>query len=133
MFKNIWVVGTRLTAEYSLRSDGKVDVTNTCRIDGVQGRTKTANGRARFETEDRSLAALEVSFFLWFYGQYWVVDLAEDYSWAAISNQKGSTLWILSRTPTLAKPLVDTILGRLESKGLQTQAFQYQTQEGCWP
>jgi apolipoprotein D and lipocalin family protein len=120
------------TAEYSLREDGKIDVVNTCRLNGVDGRVKKAEGKARFEGSDRSLGALEVSFFLWFYGQYWVVDLADDYSWAAVSNKKGSTLWILARSPSVPQPLLDSILARLESKGLRTNSFQLQTQEGCW-
>jgi len=44
---------------------------------------------------------LKVQFFWSFKGNYWIIDLASDYSWAIVSDPKLKTLWILSRTKTM--------------------------------
>lgn len=37
----------------------------------------------------------------WVWGDYWIIGLADDYSWATVGSPDRETLWILSRTPTL--------------------------------
>jgi apolipoprotein D and lipocalin family protein len=45
-----------------------------------------------------------VSFFGPFFGDYWVLDHADDYAWSIVGEPSGRYLWILSRnaTPTPA-------------------------------
>jgi apolipoprotein D and lipocalin family protein len=107
-------------ARYSLNDDGTVRVLNRCRKKGPEGKLNEAEGRARFEGEDETRAALEVSFFLWFYGQYWVVDLDPDYQWAVVSNAPGSTLWVLARDPEFPQDQVEALLAKAERKGIDT-------------
>lgn len=93
-----------VSATYTKRSDGRIDVLNRCRtVDG----TAEANGIARIVDRTTS-AKLKVRFapaFLSFlpqvWGDYWVIGLAEDYSWAVVGSPDREYLWILSRTPTL--------------------------------
>jgi len=71
-----------VTADYSLRADGLIRVVNTCREGAVDGPLKQAEARAKV-VADSDNAKLKVSFFGPFYvGNYWVLDHAEDYSWA---------------------------------------------------
>lgn len=82
-----------VTADYSLRDDGKIKVINSCT---KEGKTTTANGKAKI-VEGSQNAKLKVSFFGPFYGDYWVLDRAEDYSWAIVGEPSGRYLWMLTR------------------------------------
>jgi apolipoprotein D and lipocalin family protein len=48
---------------------------------------------------------------------YWIVDLAEDYSHAAVSTADGKYLWILARQPQLAEPVYQQVLQRAAKLG----------------
>jgi apolipoprotein D and lipocalin family protein len=73
---------TAATADYSLRPDGNVDVVNRCR---KAGETSEARGIAKV-VDRRSNAKLKVSFFRPFYGDYWILDHADDYSWSIVGE-----------------------------------------------
>jgi apolipoprotein D and lipocalin family protein len=92
-----------VTAEYFKRSDGLVDVLNTCRKGAPDGEAKQAKGKAKIVPGSGG-AKLKVSFFGPFFGDYWVLDHADDYAWSIVGEPSGRYLWILSRnaTPTPA-------------------------------
>lgn len=101
-------------ANYALREDGKIAVTNT----GVkEGKNKTSNGKAK--TTDKP-AVLRVSFFGPFYSDYRVMMLDDDYQWALIGSGSAKYLWILSRTPELPKETIDLILTEAQRRGYDT-------------
>lgn len=101
-------------ANYALREDGKIAVTNT----GIkEGKNKTSNGKAK--TTDTP-ALLRVSFFGPFYSDYRVMMLDADYQWALIGSGSAKYLWILSRTPELPKETLDTILAEAQRRGYDT-------------
>lgn len=85
-----------VTATYSRRDDGKITVRNVCRKGGVDGAEKIANGKAKI-VPDSNGAKLKVSFFGPFYGDYWILDHADDYSWSIVGEPSGRYLWILTR------------------------------------
>ena len=87
-----------VTAEYSKRPDGLIRVLNTCRQDAVDGQVRTAEGKARV-VDTATNAKLKVSFFGPVWGDYWVMDRAEDYSWAIVGEGSGKYLWLLTRRP----------------------------------
>jgi lipocalin/capsular polysaccharide biosynthesis protein len=89
-----------VTADYSIRADGKIDVINSCRKGAVDGPLKKATGKAKVMPTGGG-AKLKVSFFGPFYGDYWVLDRADDYSWSIVGEPSGRYLWILTRA---AKP-----------------------------
>jgi apolipoprotein D and lipocalin family protein len=106
-----------VVARYAVRDDGRLDVVNEC----VQedGRTSRASGVARLADPKGPPSQLKVRFapaFLSFlsivWGDYWVIDLAPDYSYAVVGEPKRRYLWILSRTPRMPEPLYAEILGR---------------------
>ena len=91
-------------ASYSRRADGRLDVVNRCRTD--DGQTE-ARGIARI-VDDRTFAKLEVrfapawlSFLPAVWGDYWVIGLAPDYSWAVVGDPGRDYLWILGRSRSL--------------------------------
>jgi apolipoprotein D and lipocalin family protein len=110
---------TASTATYTLRDDGQLDVMNRCRLGSPNGEEKAARGRAR--VVDRSTnAKLEVSFFRPFWGAYWIIDLAQDYSYAVVGHPGRDYLWILSRTPTMSDETYQRIVARLRAQGYET-------------
>jgi len=107
-------------AVYTIRPDGRLDVVNRCRTD--DGVTQ-ARGVARV-VDSRSAAKLKVRFapaFLSFlpavWGDYWVVGLAPDYSWATVGSPDRKYLWILARTPAAGTQTYAAALDAAKSNG----------------
>lgn len=109
------------TAEYKLREDGKINVTNRCDLENDE--KSVAHGTARV-VEPETNAKLKVRFEGFpsnlFEGDYWIIKLDPSYSWAVVSEPKGRYLWILSRTKSMDPQLYDEILQDLKSRGFQT-------------
>jgi apolipoprotein D and lipocalin family protein len=110
---------TATTATYTVRQDGDIDVLNRCRNESLDGKERSAQGRAR--VVDRTTnAKLEVSFFRPFWGDYWVIDLADDYTYAVVGHPGRDYLWILARAPTLPDATYQSIVARLRAEGYET-------------
>ena len=104
-------------ANYQLKEDGNVKVTNRCKVEG--GEMAQAIGTAR-QIGGATSPKLEVRFapdwlailpFVW--GDYWVIDLDPQYQLAAVSDPRREYLWILSRTPKANQKSYDDLLQRL--------------------
>ena len=107
-----------VTATYSLRSDGKVDVVNRCRK--ANGEYTTAKGKAKI-VDKKTNAKLKVTFFWPFYGDYWILDLGSNYEYAVIGAPNRDYLWILSRTPELDEQLYQRLLAKMAARGFETE------------
>lgn len=83
-----------VTATYEVLKDDKIKVINRCQLITTNEK-KEAIGKAY--TVDDTNSKLKVSFFWPFYGDYWVIMLADDYSYAVVSEPTKEYLWILSR------------------------------------
>jgi apolipoprotein D and lipocalin family protein len=91
-------------ATYVRRPDGLLDVVNRCTT--AKGETE-ARGLARI-VDEKSFAKLKVRFapawLSWLpmvWGDYWIIGLAPDYSWAVVGEPGRDYLWILARAPKL--------------------------------
>lgn len=94
---------SNVTATYELRADGRIDVRNRCTAE--DGEVTEAEGIARV-VDTTSCSKLEVSFVRIFgvpifWGDYWIIGLAEDYRYAVIGTPSRSYAWVLSRAPAL--------------------------------
>ena len=112
-----------ITAEYTANDDGTIQVVNRGFEGGFDGPEDTIVGTARVVDEETN-AKLAVSFGSvlggLFEGQYWIIDLDEEnYSYAVVSDSFRTTLFILSRTPTMDQEVYDGILSRLEEQGFK--------------
>jgi len=105
-----------VTADYSLRDDGRIRVLNTCIESTLDGPERTIEGSARI-ADSSTNARLKVTFFWPFEGDYWIIDLDEDYSYAVVGAPDRRFLWILSRTPTMNEELYQQILDSLPERG----------------
>lgn len=103
-----------VTAEYSLRDDGKVSVFNS----GWKGeKFKLAEGKAKYPDPKNDPGHLRVSFFLFFYSDYNVMLLDNDYSVALVGSRSPNYLWILSRTPAVEREVLDVLLEEAQNRG----------------
>jgi len=117
-----------VTAEYGLLPDGEISVKNLCRQGAVDGPVKVSDGRARIADGARS-AKLKVSFFGPFYfGDYWVLDRADDYSWSIVGEPSGRFLWLLSRTPSLGDAVKRDLMERAAGFGYDTALIRWTRQ-----
>lgn len=114
------------TAEYSLRPDGRVEVVNRCltRAEGFDA----AEGLARV-VDPETNARLEVSFvslFGWhlFWGDYWVLGLGPEYSWALVGHPRRRYGWILSRDPSIDPETRARVDRLLVEQGYDPERFE---------
>lgn len=114
-----------VTANYSLRDDGGIKVTNR----GFNSKTKNwqeAVGKAYFidpiNADKTNTGKLKVSFFGPFYGAYNIMVLDKPYyNYAMVCGPDKSYLWILSRTPQLTYPIKQHLIAQAQEMGFATE------------
>jgi len=121
------------TAEYRARSDGDIDVTNRCKVEG--GVLDQADGLARVIDGSRN-AKLQVRFappwLAWFplvWGDYWIIDLDADYSIATVGTPSRDYLWILARKPVLSTAEYEAAVNNATKQGFDTSKLVKTLQE----
>jgi apolipoprotein D and lipocalin family protein len=116
------------TAEYTISEKGYVIVENRCNRDSINGKQSYIKGKA-FADKNTGNAKLKVQFFWPFRAKYWIIDLANDYSYAVVSNPNKKYLWILSRTPKMDIEIYQQIIKRLMEKGFDLTKLQNTVQK----
>lgn len=76
-----------------------------------------------FVVEGRNSAKLGTRLFWSFRGDYWVIDLSDDYSYAVAGMPSWEYCWILSRAPTMEEHTDTGILERVKAKGFDVTRF----------
>lgn len=114
-----------VTAEYSLRDDGRLTVVNRCRTHA--GALDEATGIARI-VDTESNARLEVSFvrifgLSLFWGDYWVLGLGPEYEYAVVGTPDREYGWLLVRDPVVSEDLADEMFFILEARGYRHRDF----------
>ncbi len=110
-----------VTADYALRADGRISVLNRCR--NPDGTIKTAKGKAKV-VDAATGAKLKVSFFGPFFGDYWVLDHADDYSWSIVGEPSGRYLWLLARESSPGRAQLDALIVRAKALGYDTSMLR---------
>ncbi|WP_282016227.1 lipocalin family protein [Marinifilum flexuosum] len=108
-----------VTAEYSMREDGKIKVVNSGYKGSLDGEKSEAIGKAKIPNPNIP-SKLKVSFFWIFYGDYFVLELDDDYQWAIVGSNTDKYLWILSRKPQMDDQLYLELLNKLQARGYDT-------------
>lgn len=108
-------------ATYSLKKNGSVKVLNVCTT-AKNNKLKKAKGTA-FVADTETNSKLKVGlaplfrYFGWFTGDYYIIDLADDYSYALVGEPSRKFLWILSRTKVLDESIYDELLDIAAQRG----------------
>jgi len=111
-----------VAATYTLRKDGKITVINECKL--KDGATDRAEGIARLADPKGPNSKLKVRFapsflsflpFVW--GDYWILDLAPDYSHVMVGDPGRKYFWILSRTPQIPETTYKQLVEKARAQG----------------
>ena len=119
-----------VTADYALTESDTVSVTNSCRKKSLDGPVSKIVGSATVTNEPGKFNVSFGNFRLPF-SNYWVIDLADDYSYAVVTTPFSSPIWILSRTPELSPDIKEAIFAKLKLNGFNVNKIQPTLQEGC--
>jgi apolipoprotein D and lipocalin family protein len=118
-----------VTANYVLRKDGNIDVTNRCRI--KDGTMIEAKGLAKVAGRGQPNSVLKVRFapaFLSFlpqvWGDYQILALAPDYSYAAVGSPDLKYLWILSRARTMTPETYRKVIENMRAQGFKVEDLE---------
>lgn len=109
------------TATYTLKNKGKIEVLNEClkkdgTLDKAKGDAKIIDKTTNAKLEVRFAPAF-LSFIPAVWGDYWIIDLDDNYQYAAIGDPQRKYFWILSRTPEMDDTTYQNILRRAEKLG----------------
>ena len=96
-------------AIYTMRNDGNINVVNQCSKIDEPGKIKEAKGKA-WVVDKNTNAKLKVSFFWPFSGDYWIIQLSPDYSYAVVGHPERKYLWILAREPVIDRELYAKVI-----------------------
>ena len=109
-------------AEYQATDKSYIRVINSC-FKADKNQHSVANGKA-FVVKNTNNTKLKVQFFWPFRGDYWIIGLAEDYSWAVVGHPKRNYLWILSRKVDMPAADYEKAVEVASSKGFDTNRLR---------
>jgi apolipoprotein D and lipocalin family protein len=111
---------SHVTAQYTLREDGQIDVVNRG-YDDAKGTWQSARAVAKAASSP-SVASLKVSFFRPFWADYHIIALDKDnYQYAMVTSSTRGYLWILARTSTLDDAVLADLLAKAAAWGYDTE------------
>lgn len=111
------------TAEYSLRTDGRIQVVNSGFKNSLDGKYKQVKAVA-WVPDPNVPAALKVKFFGLFTSDYLIIGLdRENYQWAIVGNNSRDFLWFLARDHEIDDELYKKMEGIARSQGFDVDAL----------
>jgi apolipoprotein D and lipocalin family protein len=114
------------TAEYQVMSTSEISVANKCRVGIVP---ISIFGKAAV-VDTNTNAILEVTFNnVSRKGDYRIVELADDYSYALVTNAKRDSLFVLSRTNKIDDSLYTSLLQRASDIGIDVSKVRKTKQD----
>ena len=120
-----------VTADYALNKDGSVKVTNGCREGSLSAEPRFATASA--EAADASGAKLKVDFVPYVpftSGDYWILDLDEEYQTAVVGIPSGFAGWILARDPQISDARLQRGIEALRRNGYDVSQLTMTPQTG---
>ena len=111
------------TATYTKTEKDYIIVENKCRKDSINGKESSITGKAFIEPNTGN-SKLKVQFFWPFKGKYWIIDLADDYSYAVVGHPNRDYLWVLCRTPQMDSQVYDAIVDRIKKKNFDVNKLR---------
>lgn len=123
---------SQVTAQYTLRDDGRIDVLNRGYHDAKET-WSSARAIAR-PAGDPTVGSLKVSFFRPFWADYHIIALdRQQYRYAMVTSHSRHYLWILARTPTLDDGILNELLSKAAAWGYATDALIFPQQNNANP
>ncbi|MBO7294155.1 MAG: lipocalin family protein [Bacteroidaceae bacterium] len=118
---------SHVSATYSMDDDGDIRIVN----EGFRnGKWYKSLGKGKYPQPELYPGRLRVSFFLWFYSDYYILELDERaYTYAVVGSSSDKYLWILYRDPVMSQSLLTDLLERIEKRGYDTSKLIFVNQE----
>jgi apolipoprotein D and lipocalin family protein len=114
------------TADYQLASATELLVVNECHEGSLTGPVRRVAARA-VANDARVPAKLSLDFGF-AYGDYWIVEVGDDYEYAVVGHPSRDYLWILSRERTLPQAKLDGLLERAKNRGFPVGILSFTEQ-----
>lgn len=108
---------------------GQIDVYNSCRHQVIDGPLREIRGYA-VNNNTQTNAEFIVDFGLPKKGDYWIIGLDEEYRYAVVADPGETTLYILSKTPSLDAELYAEAVDKA-SRQTDASTLQITLQVGC--
>lgn len=111
---------TDTVVHYRPREGGGFDLANTC---WKGAKYKPYFGKAK-PLSPGDTARFRARFFVFFGGDYWIMDLDPQYRWAAVGEPARKQFWVISREKTLDAKVYEGILERARAQGYDLSALE---------
>ncbi len=109
-----------VTATYSLREDGKIEVINKGHKIGELNKMSEIKGVA-WVPDKNYPGRLKVRFFWPFSGKYYILGLDKDYRYALVGEPSRKYLWVLSKDKQLNSNIYSSLLEKAAQMGFDTK------------
>ncbi len=109
-----------VSVNYQLLANNQVLGTNTCRKANGNIFNLEVTGQAQDKTNAKLVFKITSTWLRWIpmiKADYWIVDLADDYSYAAVATADSQYLWLLARQPKLDEMTYKKLLERVAKQG----------------
>lgn len=113
-----------VTANYSIKENGKIQVINRGRKESDPSKVKESRGTA-WVPDPANPGQLKVRFFWPFAGDYYVMKLGPDYKYALVGSPSRDYLWILCRNKRLDGPTINSLLEFAAQKGFDMEQLEW--------
>ena len=120
---------TCVTATYSLKKNGEIEVKNRG-FKKDKNKWKDITGSAKVPDRKKP-GELKVTFFWPFYGDYYIMELGENYEYALVGDPSRKYLWILCREPKLDADIKAKLIEIARAEGFAVEELE-DNDQSCW-
>lgn len=117
-----------VSATYILKENNKIEVVNKGYSEN-KNKFKDIKGTA-WTPDSNFPGRLKVRFFWPFAGDYYIIALDDNYSYALVGDPSRKFLWILSKTKKLDDKTYDELLGTAKTNGFRVERMT-KTNQDC--
>lgn len=115
-------------ADYTLRPDGNIDITNQ----GMSGKHRRRKAHAiAYPGRESTLKVSFIPFLRCLTSSYNVLSIDDNYTHALVSNGNGSCLWFLSRNPKRNPESFNGLMQEALRRGFDLSALHYTKHRFC--
>ena len=112
------------TTRYTLNSEGYYDVLTTYKKPGDE--SVYSRKSKMFPSEKGQNGELKAQFIWPIKVDYWIIELADDYSYVVVGHPEHKFLFIMSRSQKMPKNTYDEIVARCKAKGYEVSKLTSQ-------
>ena len=115
------------TTTYTLNKDGYYNVL-TCAKKGDDNKICTYT--SKLFPDDAGSGEMKAQFVWPFKVDYWIINIADDYSWVVVGHPDHKFLFIMSRKPTMDKKLYEQLVAKCREMGYAVEKLTCQGDKG---